>query len=371
MPAAPHSHIDALERLGSERGVDTRSTLLRVVTDLFLQAPAHTPSDVVRYVDLALPLLDAADPATRLTVASKLAESGDVPEAILKRLLDDPDILVATAVIVSSKQLPYEALTTFALDGEVAEALAVARRRDLDIPLARILAMHPNRMVAETLIENQSAPLDVEATRTLVARARSDKGLAEALLQREGVPLSWLAPLYPLAMPDVRARIRLGIAAEGGLRELPLPPDIRETLRSLLASNNRAGFGAALMGALRLNPAYTAHILDDPTGELLALALTAVGCERSEVVSALLIAAVPEVRLSVQQLYAAAAVHAETSRRAARRIVSAVAEAAVTPAPAYEPHMDPSSAPQRGGSTTRRTMATRVTRRSDVLGGRS
>jgi len=78
--------IDSLVDLACRDGVDIRPTLLRVLTDLYVQKPAHSADEEVQYVELALGLVDAVDLPTRAAVASRLAAYPGAPTAVLRRL---------------------------------------------------------------------------------------------------------------------------------------------------------------------------------------------------------------------------------------------------------------------------------------------
>lgn len=85
-----YSPLDSLVDLACRDGVDVRPTLLRVLTDLYVQKPAHSTDEEVQYVELALGLIDAVDPATRAAVASSLSAYPNAPEAILAKLGGTP-----------------------------------------------------------------------------------------------------------------------------------------------------------------------------------------------------------------------------------------------------------------------------------------
>ena len=78
--------IDSLVDLACRDGVDIRPTLLRVLTDLYVQKPTHSADEEVQYSELALGLIDAVDAPTRAAVASRLAAYPAAPAAILRRL---------------------------------------------------------------------------------------------------------------------------------------------------------------------------------------------------------------------------------------------------------------------------------------------
>jgi hypothetical protein len=65
---------------------DMRPTLLRVLTELYVQKPTHTADEERHYTELALRLLDAADINTRAAVAQRLAHYGSPPRRVVERL---------------------------------------------------------------------------------------------------------------------------------------------------------------------------------------------------------------------------------------------------------------------------------------------
>ncbi len=80
------SPIDGLVDLACRDGIDVRPTLLRVLTDLYVQKPVHSADEQTQYVELALGLIEAVDDATRAAVAASLAHYPAAPPAVLARL---------------------------------------------------------------------------------------------------------------------------------------------------------------------------------------------------------------------------------------------------------------------------------------------
>jgi hypothetical protein len=79
--------LDSLVDLACRDGVDIRPTLLRVLTDLYVQKPAHSAEEETQYVELARGLIDAVDAATLAIVAARLSAYPAAPAAILGRLV--------------------------------------------------------------------------------------------------------------------------------------------------------------------------------------------------------------------------------------------------------------------------------------------
>src|SRR5262249_39506841 len=66
--------------------VDIRPTLLRVLTDLFVQRPRPSASEVAQFVELASHLVESVDAPTRAAVAVRLMSHPHAPQALLDRL---------------------------------------------------------------------------------------------------------------------------------------------------------------------------------------------------------------------------------------------------------------------------------------------
>jgi len=82
--------LDSLVDLACRDGVDIRPTLLRVVTDLYVQKPLHSLEEETQFVELALGLIDAVDAQTRAAVAASLSAYPAAPAAVLGRLAGAP-----------------------------------------------------------------------------------------------------------------------------------------------------------------------------------------------------------------------------------------------------------------------------------------
>jgi hypothetical protein len=78
--------FDGLMTLSRREGVDIRPTLLRVLTDLYVQANAHSADEERQFVELTSRLIDQVDDATRAAVRARLAIYPLTPAEVLKRL---------------------------------------------------------------------------------------------------------------------------------------------------------------------------------------------------------------------------------------------------------------------------------------------
>ncbi|MGO8923246.1 MAG: hypothetical protein ACLQF4_09935 [Xanthobacteraceae bacterium] len=93
MESASRWGLDHLARFTVPGDPDMRPTLLRVLTELYVQKPTHTADEERHYTELALRLLDAADISTRAAVAQRLAHYRSSPRRVVERLVGDiPDL---------------------------------------------------------------------------------------------------------------------------------------------------------------------------------------------------------------------------------------------------------------------------------------
>ena len=70
--------------LSRREGVDIRPTLLRVLTDLYVQAATHSADERRQFVELSSRLIDQVDDATRAAVRARLAIYPDTPPEIVR-----------------------------------------------------------------------------------------------------------------------------------------------------------------------------------------------------------------------------------------------------------------------------------------------
>src|ERR1700757_4402682 len=78
--------FDGLLTLSRREGVDIRPTLLRVLTDLYVQASTHSADEARQFVELTSRLIDEGDDARRAAVRARLAIYPATPVEIMRKL---------------------------------------------------------------------------------------------------------------------------------------------------------------------------------------------------------------------------------------------------------------------------------------------
>ena len=133
MTAAPlFPGFDGLMTLSRREGVDIRPTLLRVLTDLYVQASAHSADEERQFVELTSRLIDQVDDATRAAVRARLAIYPATPVEIMNKL-------------GLRRPLPGQAAPVApVIPSAPSEAPAARAPTEAQLRMASSLAMRPN-----------------------------------------------------------------------------------------------------------------------------------------------------------------------------------------------------------------------------------
>ena len=167
-PAYPP--LDGLVDLACRDGVDIRPTLLRVLTDLYVQKPVHSAEEETQYVELARGLIDAVDASTRATVAATLSAYPAAPAAILGKL--------ATSSSPPDARPPRETESGPEARNDVLELFFAAKTEERRLILT-------NLDVAAESVARRPAPASSEVIRRLEnAALRRNPGEFSRMLER-------------------------------------------------------------------------------------------------------------------------------------------------------------------------------------------
>ena len=84
--STPSLKLEALADMIERDGADPKPTMLRVLTDFYVQKTLHTPEEDRHFTELALRLIGEVDGATRADIARRLKEHGGAPPLVMRRL---------------------------------------------------------------------------------------------------------------------------------------------------------------------------------------------------------------------------------------------------------------------------------------------
>jgi hypothetical protein len=322
------SDFPFLASLAASANPTDRRIWLRVASDHFVAAEANDLAAIETFTNAIVSQLRAANAATRLEIARKLAPCLRTPLAVLaefERLDSDAcDFVLQHAVAYPQRDL------THAMAKSARRAEAIAKRSDLSPQFVEILAAHENVDVPVALASNESVEIEGLALARLLRAAREraedlgDLRLAEALLRRRPVRPE-CAVLFLIAGPSQRVEILL--AAQR--MQLGRPPAFAadsaalDELELAAVARKPDRFVAVLAEALDCDSRLAQRIVADPSGEPLAVALASLGASH-EVLVRVLISNDLLAGASYQRIRALARLNNALDRNAAVTIVAAL-----------------------------------------------
>jgi hypothetical protein len=263
--------FDGLMTLSRREGVDIRPTLLRVLTDLYVQANAHSSDEERQFIELTSRLIDQVDDATRAAVRARLAIYPGTPIEVLRRL----------------------GLTAENLDQDVAAAPEIPASPPAMAP-AKALSEARSRLAANLSMQ----PKDAAELNDLFFRAGASE---RALILHNLVD----TPLRASArIPAARARQAI------------------ETLEMAAFAADVENFTLELAEALILPSQVATQAVNDPGGEPLACAMKAIDMPLA-VFQRVLLFLHPEFGSSVNTVYRLSRLYDRLSERSALIMLAA------------------------------------------------
>ena len=271
MTAAPlFPGFDGLMTLSRREGVDIRPTLLRVLTDLYVQASAHSADEERQFVELTSRLIDQVDDATRAAVRARLAIYPATPAEIMNKLglrRSSPGALpVAAPIATVPAGAPPERMPT-----------------EAQLRMASNLPMRPNDAA--------------EISDMFFAAGSSERALI----------------LHNLAETPLKASAR--IPAARAARAI-------QTLEMAAFAEDRENFALELGEALILPARIAVQVVNDPGREPLACAARALDMP-SAVFQRVLLFLDPEFGCSVHNVYRLSRFYDRLSERSALVMLAA------------------------------------------------
>ena len=312
MTAPGTPNLDGLDDLARLRGVDTRPTLARVLTDLYVQKPAHTLDEETHYTELVLRLLDGIDIATRAVVAQKLATYPAAPRAVVLRLARDA-IDVAEPLLRYSPCLPGVELATIADECGPLHAAAIAARRTFADAIPRPLSARvPATRPSASPLPRSSQWRQVIGEAEAVAAPPAENGLGELFLK---------------ATSDERRVIIANLDPAEPIPPRAVPSESIERLEAAALGRRPAEFAGELQRALGITGEIARRIVDDNGGEPLLIAAKALDMS-SQVLVRILLFVNPAIGESVARVFALTQLYLDMPRAAALQLIASLRSAA-------------------------------------------
>ncbi len=270
--------LEGLTDFGLRNSVDVRSTLLRVLTDLYVHRLAHTPDEERHYTELALRLLEAVDVPTRIAVAKRLAGYRTAPARVLQWLTEN--------VADVAGELRARSLLTGGVDPAVPHPAAMPAVEDATLRQGERFTDAPH------VIDRTTASVLNELFFTANAQ------------ERRLILLNF----------DVVAPVpagRVGVSFD---------PSVGRRFEAAALAGNNEEFAQLLARSLRISREQARRMARDELGEPVAVAGKALGLAR-DVLHRILLFVNPAVGHSVERVHSLAALYDAMTPQAAQGMV--------------------------------------------------
>jgi hypothetical protein len=323
------SNLEGLVGLAGRNGVDISHTLLRVLTDLYVQKPVHTEDEQQHYVELATRLLDRVGTPVRLAVATRLSKYAQAPLPILRKLARD-ELDIATPVLQHSAVLPQEELIAIAEEFGPHYAAVVAARPEfrplIDLEAIAIETAPSPQPVAAPAEHIRSAHIDIAAP-SIAPEIAADAVPSQAAgagneNEADDDEARALSEMFFAAEAKERRLILVSIDyAPIAAAPASANPDVLKKLEQAALLRDMNGFARLLETNLALPPQQARRLVADASGETIVVAAKALGMP-AEVLQRVLLFLNPAVGQSVQRVYDLSRLHDEITEQAALRMIA-------------------------------------------------
>ncbi|HEU5019828.1 MAG TPA: DUF2336 domain-containing protein [Pseudolabrys sp.] len=308
--SSAYSPLDGLLDLACRDGVDIRPTLLRVLTDLYVQKPAHTADEEIQYIELAVGLIGSVDAATRAVVAARLSTYPGAPATVLRKL--------------SSVTL-----------GRSAEGQA-SKSPGLSSPDQALDRLFKNRARGNALSPqdegNEPATAQTRIAASAISMQQTASAAAAVAAKQDLIEL-----FFSASAEERRLIIRnLDVVAEQHARVAMPPADVIRRLESAALQRNAAEFARILEWGLGIARPIAERITSDSSGETIVIAAKAAGMN-ADVLQRILLFLNPVIGHSVKRVFDLARLYDEISPAAAARMLAIWRGAAVRARPVHVP----------------------------------
>jgi hypothetical protein len=298
METSSLASLENLSDIGLRGGVDMRPTLLRVLTDLYVQKPTHPPDEERYYTELALRLLDSVDVQTRSAVAARLARHLSPPRPVIDRLAADlPEVAAALRVKGSAQR----------------DGASTAAQRDFQ---ARTI-VHTSTTHASTALPSTTQTSTAQASTAHLGRRAAPPEMS-ADVARELNELFFAANAVERRLILLNLDIVVGVPA--GRAADVSDAEIGRKLEAAALARKREDFASELARALRISREQARRMAADELGEPIVVAAKALGVPR-ELLYRILLFVNTAVGHSVERVHTLAMLYDEMNAQAAWDLV--------------------------------------------------
>lgn len=308
-------NLDGLLPHSQRTQPDIKPTLLRVMTEMYVQKPVHSPAEEQQYTRLATTLIDKVDAESRAAALQLLWNYAAAPVPVVQRLMRDTISAIAAHEVGA-------------------------------VPPSSAYPEQPAKPAAQTQPAKTTAKAPAASTATIaprqsVAAVASALGALSPQIAANLRPADELSELFFTANAEQRRLILLNLPFSS------LPP-ARQIAPALAAEaiarleiaaldHHVETFARLLERTLGISAELARRLIDDPSGEPLVVVAIALGM-RAAVLQRILLCLNPTIAQSVQRVHDLAHLYEDVDRESAMRLVTIWQAAHTAEAPSKPKH---------------------------------
>jgi uncharacterized protein (DUF2336 family) len=207
--------IDEFELVLKEGSAEWRVRTLRQLSELMGSCVERLNTvQIDIFDDMLIRLLDCVGTAALAELSSSMADFARPPTQTIHQLARHKDPVIAGPLLSKSPVLIEADLIEIAKTRSQQHLVAVAGRNNLSAQLTDVILKMAARDASLALARNPSARLSKAGLIVLLAKAKGDETIAEALGLRPDLPPAALRELLSKATPRARARLLKAAPAE-------------------------------------------------------------------------------------------------------------------------------------------------------------
>ncbi|MEW6451201.1 MAG: hypothetical protein AB1490_11155 [Pseudomonadota bacterium] len=292
-------NLDGLLPHSQRTQPDIKPTLLRVMTEMYVQKPVHSPAEEQQYIRLATTLIDKVDAESRAAALQLLWNYAAAPVPVVQRLMRDTISAIAAHEVGA-------------------------------IPPPSAYPEQPAKPATETQPANAATKAPAASTAAIASR-QSAAAVASALgalspqIAANLRPADELSELFFTANAEQRRLILLNLPFSSLPPARPIAPALAAEaiarLEIAALDHHAETFARLLERTLGISTGLARRLIDDQAGEPLVVVAIALGM-RAAVLQRILLCLNPSIAQSVQRVHDLANLYEDVDRESAMRLVA-------------------------------------------------
>ncbi len=307
------NRLERLVNLATETGSDQRRQLLSEITSVFLE-DTNSFNDLENqyFGEIMGKVAFDLEKEVRQELANCLSSEASAPRDLIMRLAHD-EISVAKPIIEKSPILNDTDLVEIAETKSQDHLMAMTRRSDISETVTDALVNHGSDLVLEGVVRNTGAQISRTTMQRVVERSQDNEQIQAPLIERPDLPFEMMQGMFeqvsmelkqkileqtkeiaPEKLDDMLSTVRAKFDRKGKVRKRVLSKpelyvqDIEDrgqlnesALVSLIRSNKYPEFLVAFGKLTNIDISTAKRLVQDVTGEGLAIACKATEFDRS------------------------------------------------------------------------------------------